>query len=317
MWEGVELREVRVFLTLAEELHFARTAERLGLTKSRVSQSLRELEAKLGGQLVHRTSRSVSLTPLGTRFRDGVAPAYAELTGVFERTRAANVELTGTARVGLLTAPAAGPHLIPICRAFERRHPPCRAEVEELPINDPFESLRRGEVDLLATWLPHGQSDLVVGPTLTREPRVLAVALDHPLAHRDQVSVEDLAGYRVFPMEFLFPTEMAEVLVPRKTPSGRPITRARFAFGEHGHLDRSRANTELSYLVARGEVVHPTVAGVAEYWGHPDTVYIPITNMPPVRSALVWPRRRASRTARAFVEVAREVLRSARQPARR
>jgi DNA-binding transcriptional LysR family regulator len=52
MWSAVELREIRVFLTLAEELHFARAAERLRLTPSRVSQTLRELEAKVGGKLL-------------------------------------------------------------------------------------------------------------------------------------------------------------------------------------------------------------------------------------------------------------------------
>jgi DNA-binding CsgD family transcriptional regulator len=63
MWAGVALREITLFLTLAEELHFGRTAERLQVTPSRVSQTLRELEAKLGGKLVHRTSRHVELTP--------------------------------------------------------------------------------------------------------------------------------------------------------------------------------------------------------------------------------------------------------------
>jgi DNA-binding transcriptional LysR family regulator len=66
MWEAVELREIRVFLTLADELHFGRSAERLGLTTSRVSQSLRALERKLGGPLMHRTSRRVALTPSGS-----------------------------------------------------------------------------------------------------------------------------------------------------------------------------------------------------------------------------------------------------------
>ena len=65
MWQTVELRELRVFATLAEELHFGRTAEKLQLTPSRISQSLRTLEEKLGGQLVHRTSRRVKLTPFG------------------------------------------------------------------------------------------------------------------------------------------------------------------------------------------------------------------------------------------------------------
>ena len=63
MWSTVELREIRVFLMLAEELHFGRTAERLQLTSSRVSQILQDLETKLGGQLVYRTSRHVELTP--------------------------------------------------------------------------------------------------------------------------------------------------------------------------------------------------------------------------------------------------------------
>ena len=64
MWETVELREIRVFLALAQELHFGRAAERLGITQSRVSQSLRELELKLGESL-HRTSRRVALTGTG------------------------------------------------------------------------------------------------------------------------------------------------------------------------------------------------------------------------------------------------------------
>ena len=59
MWRTVELRELRLFNTLAEELHFGRTAERLQVTPSRVSQSLRALEQKLGSPLVHRTSRRV------------------------------------------------------------------------------------------------------------------------------------------------------------------------------------------------------------------------------------------------------------------
>jgi DNA-binding transcriptional LysR family regulator len=90
MWETIELREIRVFLTLAEELHFGRTAERLGLTQSRVSQSLRGLEHKLGEHLVHRTSRRVTLTPSGERFKAEAGAAYEQLAGVLRaRTRLA------------------------------------------------------------------------------------------------------------------------------------------------------------------------------------------------------------------------------------
>lgn len=51
MWEAVDLREIRVFLTLAEELHFGRSADRLGVSQSRVSQTVRQLETKLGTPL--------------------------------------------------------------------------------------------------------------------------------------------------------------------------------------------------------------------------------------------------------------------------
>jgi DNA-binding transcriptional LysR family regulator len=86
MTSTVELRDITVFLTLADELHFGRTAERLHLTSSRVSQIVRALESKLGSQLVYRTSRHVELTASGERFRERVLPAYERLMGVLEQT---------------------------------------------------------------------------------------------------------------------------------------------------------------------------------------------------------------------------------------
>src|SRR3712207_9415923 len=82
MWRAVELRELRVFLVLAEELHFGRTADRLGLTQSRVSQSVRDLERKLGLHLAARTSRRVVLTPDGERFRRDAGRALDALEDV-------------------------------------------------------------------------------------------------------------------------------------------------------------------------------------------------------------------------------------------
>src|SRR5918997_4929340 len=116
MWEAIDLRELRVFLTLADELHFGRTADRLRLTPSRVSQTLRELEHKVGAQLVHRTSRRVQLTPSGERFLRDVRPALEQLDGVLERANAAAQRLEGTLRLGVLSGPTGGPHLLEIVR---------------------------------------------------------------------------------------------------------------------------------------------------------------------------------------------------------
>jgi DNA-binding transcriptional LysR family regulator len=300
MWQTVELRELRLFLALAEELHFGRTADKLQLTPSRVSQSLRALEHKLGGQLVHRTSRRVELTPFGERFLADVSPAYDQLVGVLERTNVAARSLEGTLRLGLLSGPAGGPHIVEIVREFEALHPESHVEVIQLAWEDPARRLRDDDVDVMATWLPLEQPDLVVGPTLSRQQRVLAVPRDHPLSERDAVDVEELADHRIFRVEG-WPQELREAVTPSRTPGGRPIPGTRIPIGE-------RALLELPVRLARSKIVLPTVASAAGYFVDPDVVFVPIKGMPPLRSALVWRRPARDPKLLEFIRVAREVL---------
>jgi DNA-binding transcriptional LysR family regulator len=309
MWRTVDLAELRVFLTLAEELHFGRTAERLQLTPSRVSQSLRGLEHKLGAQLVHRTSRRVQLTRFGERFLADVRPAYDQLTGVLERTNVAARSLEGTLRLGLLSGPAGGAHLVEIIGAFEALHPECKVEVVQLSWDDPLRPLRENEVELMATWVPVKQPDLVVGPILTRQPRVIAVARDHPLAERDSVDLEELADYRVSRIEG-WPKELNEAVVPFRTPSGRPIPGSRVRIGERAFLD-------LPVRVARGEFVFATVASAVPLMGKVDLVFVPIRGVPKLRSALVWRRSVRDPKLREFLGVAREILQGSKKRATR
>jgi DNA-binding transcriptional LysR family regulator len=305
MWEAIDLRELRVFLTLAEELHFGRTAERLRLTPSRVSQSLRELEEKLGAQLVHRTSRRVRLTSFGERVLEEVGPAYRELTRALEQTHAAARSLAGSLRLGLFSGPAEGPHLMTIVDAFRALHPECEVDIVQLSWDDPLAQLREGAVDLIGSWLPLEEHDLVVGPVLTRQPRVVAVAPQHPLAKRTNVSYEDLADQTI-PRFDGWPRELHETLLPSKTPSGRPMSRVRIAAGQRNFL-------EIAYRVARQELVLPTVASAAPLgMGQYELVYVPITGMAPASSALVWRRGARDPKLREFVRLAREVLRGAR-----
>jgi DNA-binding transcriptional LysR family regulator len=309
MWQTVDLGEVRVFLTLAEELHFGRTAERLQVTPSRVSQSLRGLEHKLGAQLVHRTSRRVQLTRFGERFLADVRPAYDQLTGVLERTNAAARRLEGTLRLGLFSRPAGGPHLVEIIGAFEALHPECKVEIVQTSWDDPFGPLREHDVELMASWIPLEQPDLVVGPILTRQPRVLAVSREHPLAERDSIDLEELADYRVPRFEG-WPKELHEAVVPFRTPSGRPIPVSRFRVGE-------RALFDVPVRIARGEFVFPTVASAVPHMGEFELVFVPMTGMPQLRSALAWRRPARDPKLRELVSVARKVLQGSRKPATR
>ena len=301
MWQTIELRELRMFLALAEELHFGRTAERLQLTPSRVSQSLRALEDKLGAQLVHRTSRRVRLTPFGEGLLRDAAPVIERLDAVLERTNASARSLEGTLRLGLLSGPAGGPHLVKIVSAFESRHPESSVETVQMAWDDPVGRLRKNDVEVMATWVPLKEPDLVVGPTLSRQPRTLAVAHDHPLAERDDVDVEELADHQVVRLDNDWPKELRETVVPSRTPQGRPIDGPRVGGG-------GRALLDLPVRVARGELVFPTVASAAPYMGALDLVFIPITGMEPLRSALVWRRPARDPKLRAFIRVARDVL---------
>jgi DNA-binding transcriptional LysR family regulator len=302
MWQAIELRELRLFLTLAEELHFGRTAESLQLTPSRVSQSLRELEAKLGAQLVHRTSRTVKLTPFGEEFLGGLRPALEGLDAVLEATDTSVRSLAGTLRLGVLSGPAGGPRLLKAVDAFESQHPACKVDLSQKAWEDPVARLREGEVDVMATWVPLGQPDLVVGPTLSRQRRVLAVARDHPLAERDSIDIEELADHPVGRVES-WPKDLREAVVPAKTPRGRRIRGVGVGVGDQAPLD-------LPVRIARRELVLPTVETAGPYMGNLDLAYVPITGMKPLRSALVWRRPARDPKLRAFIRVARDVLKS-------
>jgi DNA-binding transcriptional LysR family regulator len=304
MWQSVELRELRLFLTLAEELHFGRTAEELRLTPSRVSQTLRGLEHKLGAQLVHRTSRRVQLTPFGERFLRDIEPAYERLTAVLEQTTAATTRIEGTLRLALFSEPAGGERLVELIKAFENLHPECNVELIQVSWDDPLARLRSAEVDVMATWVPLEQPDLVIGPTLTRQPRVLAVGCDHPLADRESVDVEELADHRIPRFEG-WPKELQEAVSPARTPGGRQIPGARFRVGQGSLMD-------VSVRIARGEFVFATVASAAPHVAEFDLVFIPLTGMPPLRSALVWRRPARDPKLREFLGVARDVLKRSR-----
>jgi DNA-binding transcriptional LysR family regulator len=294
--EGVELRELKVFLALAEELHFGRTATRLGLTQSRVSQSLRSLERKLGDQLVHRTSRRVTLTPPGERFRAQLAPALEQLSGVLER--AATRQLSGTVRIGARYPNTGGERLVRIIDEFEARHPDCRVQITPTPPDDPGGALRHGDVDFIATPLLGEPTFTVLVATLATEPRVLAVARDHPLTRRTRIELEDLGDYRVAATSIL-PDEQQEAWIPLRTPSGRPIERLQ---------PPAATDNELAMLVARGKAVVPIVETTSTYFAPPNIVCIPIVGLPPIRIALLtmpgpWDPRR-----RELIRVAREIV---------
>jgi DNA-binding transcriptional LysR family regulator len=133
----MEIREIRVFLVLAEELHFGRPAERLHLSATRVSQTVRALEGQLGGRLFERTSRRVRLTPFGERLRERLQPVYEELNRVVDEVRAADGAVTRELRLALYSQLVGGPRIAEVIRRYEERHRDSRVIIKDPPITVP------------------------------------------------------------------------------------------------------------------------------------------------------------------------------------
>jgi DNA-binding transcriptional LysR family regulator len=225
MQPPVELRELRVFLAVAEELHFGRAAERLDINRSRVSQIITTLEARIGGRLFERTSRRVRLTPLGEQLLADIEPPYRQLENALEQTREAAAGITGTLRIGAYSVALLGPHLADFIELFEARHPDCHVTYIDTGLDrDYLNWLRAGEVEIVACWLPVSPPEFTVGPVVLRDERVLIVAPDHPLAQRQSVTYEDLADYPVTDVPALN-REMMDALIPPLTPSGARLRR--------------------------------------------------------------------------------------------
>ena len=96
----MDMAQAEAFLSVAGELHFGRAAHQLRVSQPRVSRLIATLERQVGGKLFERTSRRVTLTPLGRQFLAELEPGYAQMQAAFGRARRAARETAGTLRIG-------------------------------------------------------------------------------------------------------------------------------------------------------------------------------------------------------------------------
>ncbi|MFJ9773579.1 LysR family transcriptional regulator [Kitasatospora sp. NPDC101157] len=268
----LERHELEAFLTLTEELHFGRTAERLHVSTARISQTIAKLERRIGVPLFHRTSRRVELSPVGRDLYEELRPAWTRITTAVARAVEAGRGLSGRLRVAF-TDPAAGQLLVGVAQAFRDRHPDCDVQLREAQMPDVLPWLRSGTVDLALTCHPLRAEDLVVGPVLVREARMLAVPAGHPFAHREAVSVTDLARVAVLRAETM-------------------------------------TFNEALTLVGAGEGVLTVGAHARRYFARPDVAYVRLTDAEPVEWGLVWHTGGATARVRAFGDTAVDVVRA-------
>lgn len=291
----MELRDIEIFLTLAEELHFGRAAARLHVSQARVSQAISQQERRLGGVLFDRANRrSIRLTPLGRQLRDDLKPVYTGLRDSLERARLAARGVTDTLRVGMMPFNIADLHHY--WRAFRSRHPQWELRIRRAPYVDPFSELRNGTLDVLVVWLPIEEPDLTVGPVLFTDSRLLAVSIEDELAGRSSVSLESLSS-RQHVTAPRMPDYWEDRYLPFNTPRGRPIERLRTVVNAD----------ELINLVGTGEIVHTFPGHVTEYWAMSHIRWLPIPDMPPLSYAVVWRSEAENDLVRALARTVRDL----------
>ncbi|MGK3208290.1 LysR family transcriptional regulator [Amycolatopsis sp. MEPSY49] len=283
-----ETREIEAFLTLAEELHFGRTAERLRVSTAQVSQTIRKLERRIGAPLFTRTSRRVELTPVGRQLAADLGPAWAAVSSALARAVEAGRGVTGTLRVAFGDA-AGGQLLAGVAELFRRRAPGCEVEFREVRPAEILPWLREGEVDVVLAGLPLDGPGLVTGPVLVRERRFLAMAVGHPFARLGTVPVSDLG--RVTVLRCALPDPWLDEHAPDA------VTRPRAGL------------QELLTLAGAGEGVLPVGAHLRRYYPRPDVAYVPLDDAPLLEWGLVWREGSATARVRAFADAAAELVR--------
>jgi DNA-binding transcriptional LysR family regulator len=190
-----DLRQLRTFVALAEELSFTRAAERLFVGQQAVSKSVRQLERELGVELVERTTHDVRLTAAGAALLEAGRPALAAADAAFAAAREAGQGLTGTIRVGV--SPAVSPlDRQEVVDVLRRGAPDVSVSLLEVRPRDVRRLLRARELDLVLARTSDDAPD-VDSAALRPTPAVLCVPAGHRLAGADPVGLAQLDGERL------------------------------------------------------------------------------------------------------------------------
>jgi DNA-binding transcriptional LysR family regulator len=187
---GIEVRHLRYFLAVFEELHFGRAAEALHMAQPPLSQAIRKLEDNLGVQLLERTSRVVSPTEAGRAFAEQARRVLASLDlAVVEARRAGALETD--LRIGCV-------HDLPLERvlrllaALKEHEPAVRPQVTHLSSVEQVRRLRRGELDLGVFHHAQEHADIEMQPLFAGAPMVALLPSGHPLAAKQVLGHREL-----------------------------------------------------------------------------------------------------------------------------
>ena len=271
----MESRPLHYFVAVAEELNFARAAERLGISPPPLSRAIRRLETELGVTLFERTTHSVALTPAGAVLLTEARIALDALQAAGRRAQRAAA--TEPKLVLAVKADGDAGLLEPMLARFA-------SEPEAVPVairlcgwHEQPRLLRLGEADVALVHEPFDRTGLDT-ETLVTEPRVAALSATHPLAARDRLVLADLG---------LRPGDLHQYL--------------------HELRSEGRDLAQLLALAGLGKVVPLLPASVAARYPRPGVVYRPVPDAPLAVLTIAWPQQSRSTATAALVRTAASV----------
>lgn len=188
----MELRHLRYFVGVAEELHFGRAADRLGISQPPLSKQIRDLEAEIGSVLLNRTSRRVELTSAGEAFLLEARALLRTADRAIDTARRIGAGQAGRLGVGAAGATATG-YLAEAAREFSERAPGVELYFKELPRDVPSQArvLQARDVDVGIVRIDPGEADLT-SDVVAEETLVAVLPAGHPLAAADRVALHEL-----------------------------------------------------------------------------------------------------------------------------
>jgi DNA-binding transcriptional LysR family regulator len=188
----MELRQLRYFVAVAEDLHFGHAATRLHIVQSALSRQISLLERELGVHLLDRSGRGVALTDAGADLLSDARRLLASADAARERATRAGKGERGTLRVGFI-APAVYEVLPRTLRAFQRQSPQVRLILHEVPNAPALAGLVSGDLDIAFVRLPLVPDPMLTCVEVSDEPVMIALPHDHRLAAQEEIDLADLA----------------------------------------------------------------------------------------------------------------------------
>jgi DNA-binding transcriptional LysR family regulator len=189
----MDLRQLRYFVVLAEELHFRRAAERLNITQAPLSVAIQTLEREFGAQLFHRTQRRVALTEIGAAFRDHALSILERVERSLADVRQMVSGEAGQLRIGFTAASSLLSFFPEIICAFRNRYPKVQVTLLDIPSSGQISGLQNREIDIgIIRGFNIKQPADISFTKLIRDRLVVAMHVDNPLSRLPELTIGDL-----------------------------------------------------------------------------------------------------------------------------